>query len=371
MSEIAYYRVSTGGQTIDAQRSAPSSLLQRPFDKEFVDQGVSGTTLAHKRPGFAALLGYVRSGDTLHVFAIDRLGRDALDIQSTVRLLMEKGVVVEVRGLGRIAPGVGTLIVAVLAQIAEMERTAIAERTGAGLAMAKASLAATGLTHRGKTSLGRPPKCDAATVHAWRVAHHASAAQTAEQFGINVSTVKRYSASQAATKRADGRDERRARDDVFCRAIPVSPATSGTIDRDAAVPDDAGRAIGIGLAGAPMPVGADEHGGQSVVSAPAHDDVAEPLVGEIDVPLPLGLDEPAPVAVREGSAQIGEDPMAIGRGDIEPRRPVTLTHRRQNDGRLRKGRDGVNPFGGPRGVDDEPMLPFDDSQGRFGEERGG
>lgn len=371
MSEIAYYRVSTGGQTIDAQRSALSSLSQRPFDREFVDQGISGTTLAHKRPGFAALLGYVRSGDALHVFAIDRLGRDAMDIQSTVRLLMEKGVVLEVRGLGRIAPGVGTLIVAVLAQIAEMERAAIAERTGAGLAMAKESLAATGRTHRGKISLGRPPKLDAAQVHAWRVAHNASAAKTADQFGINVSTVKRYSASQvAAPKRAGWLDDRRSRDDMLGQAVPVSIATSGTINHDAAIPDDASRAVDIGLPGAPVAVGADEDGGKPVVSVPASDDVAKPFVGELDVPLPLGLDERAPVACCEGRAQLGQNPTSINGGDIEPRRTVTLTHSRENGGRVRKGRDGVDPIGRVGSVDYEPMLPFDNAQGRFGDERG-
>lgn len=71
MSRIAYYRVSTNDQSIEAQRTA----MGGSFDREFTDEGVSGGTVAAERPGFAALLSYIREGDTLHVYAIDRLGR--------------------------------------------------------------------------------------------------------------------------------------------------------------------------------------------------------------------------------------------------------------------------------------------------------
>ena len=73
MSRIAYYRVSTGDQHVDAQRQA----LGGQFDKEFTDEGVSGATPAATRPAFAKLLSYVREGDTIYVYALDRLGRDA------------------------------------------------------------------------------------------------------------------------------------------------------------------------------------------------------------------------------------------------------------------------------------------------------
>jgi putative DNA-invertase from lambdoid prophage Rac len=42
-------------------------------------------TMAADRAGFARMLEQVRPGDTLHVWAVDRLGCDALDIQATVR----------------------------------------------------------------------------------------------------------------------------------------------------------------------------------------------------------------------------------------------------------------------------------------------
>jgi len=192
MHRIAYYRVSTGDQSVESQRLA----LGGDFDQEFSDEGVSGGTLAAKRPGFADLLGKVRSGDTVHVYAVDRLGRDALDVQATVRFLIDKGVTVDVHGLGPIGRGVGELILAVLAQVADMERQRITERTQAGRVAARASLAATGRTHRGKESLGRPMAQDAAAVVAWRKSNAASITQTARHFGLSPATVKRYAAAK-------------------------------------------------------------------------------------------------------------------------------------------------------------------------------
>jgi putative DNA-invertase from lambdoid prophage Rac len=191
MSRIAYYRVSTTDQSIDSQRMA----LGGGFDKEFADEGVSGAVPAAQRPGFSALIEYAREGDSVCVYAIDRLGRDALDVQGTVRKLMDRGVAVQVRGLGVIAKGVGELIVAVLAQVADMERKRIVERTAEGRKTARASLAATGKTHKGKESLGRPRGGDAAAVKEWRQKQAASIAQTAAKFGLSAATVKRYCAS--------------------------------------------------------------------------------------------------------------------------------------------------------------------------------
>lgn len=191
MSKLAYYRVSTHDQSIEGQRAS----LPGPFDKEFMDEGVSGAAPAESRSGFAALLGYVREGDTIHIAAIDRLGRDALDIQATVRKLIDKGVAVDVLGLGIIAKGVGELIVAVLAQIADMERNRIKERCDAGRQAAKASLQATGRTHRGKMSLGRPFAADATHVARWRKENDASIKVTAKQFDLSEATVKRYCAA--------------------------------------------------------------------------------------------------------------------------------------------------------------------------------
>lgn len=82
-----YYRVSTNGQSIEAQKAAlPHAKL---IEREFMDEGVSGSIPATDRPGFAAMVDYVREGDTIHVYAVDRLGRDAIDIQ-TIRALLKK-----------------------------------------------------------------------------------------------------------------------------------------------------------------------------------------------------------------------------------------------------------------------------------------
>jgi putative DNA-invertase from lambdoid prophage Rac len=191
MSRIAYFRVSSEGQSIEAQRQA----LGGGFDKEFADEGVSGATLAAERPGFAKLLAYIREGDTLYVYALDRLGRDALDVQTTVRRLLERNVTLDIRGLGPIGRGVGELIVAVLAQMADMERHRIKERCEAGRAAARTALSATGRTHRGKHGLGRPMAANAAEVVAWRKANGASISQTMTHFGISKATVSRYCAA--------------------------------------------------------------------------------------------------------------------------------------------------------------------------------
>lgn len=198
---IAYYRCSTGDQSIEAQRAD----LAGPFDKEYADEGVSGAILAADRPDFAKLLAEVRPGDTLCVYSLDRLGRDALDVQSTVQRLLDNKVAVDVRGLGPIVGDAGKLIVAVLAQVAQMERNRIKERCDSGRVAARAALAATGSTHRGKHGLGRKPVYlnkavggRPEAIAAWRTANGASIAATAKHFDISVASVKRYCAGAAS-----------------------------------------------------------------------------------------------------------------------------------------------------------------------------
>ena len=203
MAHIAYVRVSTLDQSVEAQRHAMLKAAHGvQFDKEFKDEGISGAIPAAKRPGFSALLSFVREGDTLHVYAVDRLGRDALDVQATVRDLINRGVTVDIHGLGPIARGVGELILAVLAQVADMERNRIKERTASGREKATLSLAQTGRTHRGKVSMGRPrgtvgkpgqgTLVNPAEVRAWRQSQSKSIAETAAHWGLSAASVKRY-----------------------------------------------------------------------------------------------------------------------------------------------------------------------------------
>jgi putative DNA-invertase from lambdoid prophage Rac len=170
---IGYYRVLTTDQSVAAQRHA----LGGKFDRKFIDEGIS---------------------DSAHVYAVDRLGRDAIDVQSTVRRLIAAGIVLDIHGIGVLAGDTAQLILAVLAQLAQMERAKIRDRTAAGREAARASLAATGRTHRGKKSLGRPKARDGAEVVAWRSANVASIAETATRFNLSEATIKRYCAQANA-----------------------------------------------------------------------------------------------------------------------------------------------------------------------------
>lgn len=190
MSQIAYFRVSTLDQSIDAQRAALKTL--HSFDREFSDEGISGAVPAMQRSGFASLFDYVREADIVYVSAVDRLGRDAIDVQQTIRSLIAKGVSIHVEGLGIISKGAGEIVIAVLAQVADLERQRIAERTAQGRRLALESLATTGKTHRGKSSLGRPKRADSALVKEWKEKQNASISETAKQFNLSTSTVKRY-----------------------------------------------------------------------------------------------------------------------------------------------------------------------------------
>ncbi|MCJ1962185.1 recombinase family protein [Novosphingobium mangrovi (ex Hu et al. 2023)] len=190
MANIAYYRVSAADQSIESQRHD----LGGPFDREFSDEATSGATVAMTRPGFSAMADYMRDGDTVFVTAIDRLGRDSIDIQTTYRDQFKgRGIRLYVQGLGYVEGEIGEVVLNLMAQFAEMERRRIVARTSAGRETAREVFARTGRTHRGKTILtGRPMAHDPEAVRAWREDNKASIAQTARQFGICLTTVKSY-----------------------------------------------------------------------------------------------------------------------------------------------------------------------------------
>jgi putative DNA-invertase from lambdoid prophage Rac len=195
MATVYYLRVSTKDQSIESQRTALSIPAGASPDAIFSDEGVSGAIDALDRPGFAACAKYCRAGDVLRVAALDRLGRNAIDVQQTFELLIGKGVIVDVLGLGVVAGDCGKLLVTILSGVAQMERARIAQRTEAGRETAKAALAATGRTHKGKASLGRPFATDPAEILAWRAENSASQQVTADHFGVSVATVKRACAA--------------------------------------------------------------------------------------------------------------------------------------------------------------------------------
>jgi DNA invertase Pin-like site-specific DNA recombinase len=82
------------------------------------------------RPGLAALLEYVREGDTVVVWKLDRLGRNTLHILETVKSLTDRGVtlVSTTDGIDS-STAAGRMVIAVLASMAEFERELIKERT--------------------------------------------------------------------------------------------------------------------------------------------------------------------------------------------------------------------------------------------------
>ena len=189
MAKIAYYRCSTLDQSVESQRHT----LGGSFDKEFEDGAVSGAIIASKREGFAAMMAYAREGDTIYVTAIDRLGRDSIDIQTTYRdMIKARNIRLYVNGLGYIEGEMGELILTLMAQFAQMERNRILTRTSAGRELARETLQRTGKTHRGKGSLGRPSATDGAAVVAWRKANNASITETAAHFNISPSSVTRF-----------------------------------------------------------------------------------------------------------------------------------------------------------------------------------
>lgn len=129
---LAYLRVSTDDQTDKAQRHTIESRFK--VSKWFSDEAVSGVTKAKNRPGFGALLQYVREGDTVVVYAIDRLGRDTIDVLQTLEYLKVKGVaVVSIREGFDLSTPVGKAMLTMLAAMAELERSNIKSRQMAGI----------------------------------------------------------------------------------------------------------------------------------------------------------------------------------------------------------------------------------------------
>jgi putative DNA-invertase from lambdoid prophage Rac len=177
---IAYVRVSTDDQTTEAQRHSISQRFN--VNEWFSDEATSGATKALQREGFKALHAYARKGDTVVVAAIDRLGRDTIDVLETVEALKAKGVtVVSMREGFDLSSPVGKAMLTMLAAVAELERANIKARQMAGIERARA---------QGK-KLGAPKLIDDQAVAIWRKENEASIADTAKHWGISTAAVKR------------------------------------------------------------------------------------------------------------------------------------------------------------------------------------
>lgn len=128
MTAIGYARVSTRDQNPALQHDA---LAAADCAKVFTDVA-SGARA--DRPQLAAALDYLRPGDVLTVWQLDRLGRNMRHLLDTVNALHERGV--QFRSLREnidTTTAAGRLIFHVFAALAEFERDLLRERTTAGL----------------------------------------------------------------------------------------------------------------------------------------------------------------------------------------------------------------------------------------------
>lgn len=174
---LGYARVSTGDQDVAGQSLR---LQQAGAIRVFTDVR-SGRTM--ERPGLTALLDYARSGDTLAVVRLDRLGRSLAELLATVVLLKERGIaLVSLEERLDTGSAAGELVFHVFGAIAHFERRLIAERTKDGIAAARA---------RGKRPGRQPLDPDKISAALKLVAAGLSPTMAARQLGLGRSTVYR------------------------------------------------------------------------------------------------------------------------------------------------------------------------------------
>jgi len=147
---VGYARVSTFEQHLDLQ---VDDLRKAGCEKIYSDK-ISGIT--SKRAGLEEALSYMREGDTLVVWKLDRLGRTLKHLIQFIQDLQEKGI--HFKSLKEnidTTSSTGKLIFHIFGALAEFERDIIIERTKAGLEAARA---------RGRKG-GRKPKLDSSKVN--------------------------------------------------------------------------------------------------------------------------------------------------------------------------------------------------------------
>ncbi len=130
---IGYARVSTQEQTLSLQQDA---LTQAGCTRLFTDQ-ISGSKA--ERPGLDEALAFLRTGDVLVVWRLDRLGRSLGHLIETITALSQRGIGFKslTEQIDTTTPS-GKLVFHVFGALAEFERDLIRERTQAGLSAARA-----------------------------------------------------------------------------------------------------------------------------------------------------------------------------------------------------------------------------------------
>ena len=143
--KIGCARVSTDDQNLDLQRDA----LTKAGCVEIYEEKASGRNV--ERIELNHCLRALRSGDSLSVWRLDRLGRSLPDLVRIVGELESRGIAFEsITEKIETGSAAGKLVFHVFAAFAEFERNLIRERTHAGLTAVRA---------RGRTG-GRKPKLD-------------------------------------------------------------------------------------------------------------------------------------------------------------------------------------------------------------------
>jgi DNA invertase Pin-like site-specific DNA recombinase len=134
MALIGYARVSTGDQTLDLQRDA----LREAGCIDIYEEHASGARAT--RPELAAALRTCRTGDTLVVWKLDRLGRNTRHLIEIAEDLAQRGIGLKTLTGFDIDTNTppGRLTLQMLAALAEYERALIQERIMAGIAAARA-----------------------------------------------------------------------------------------------------------------------------------------------------------------------------------------------------------------------------------------
>lgn len=130
---VGYARVSTGEQNLDLQRDA---LQKAGCERVFTDE-MSGAKA--ERPGLSEAFKFIRTGDTLVVWRLDRLGRSLKDLITRMEELRQREIGFKSlhESIDTTSPA-GKLQFHIFSALAEFERDLIRERTMAGLRAARA-----------------------------------------------------------------------------------------------------------------------------------------------------------------------------------------------------------------------------------------
>jgi len=181
-TQLGYARVSTAHQSLCQQNDA---LTAAGVDSAriYTDK-LSGTSTRQQRPGLAALLDYARQGDAIVVVGMDRLGRNAAEVMTTIRDLGERGIVLRSLREGiDTSNASGRMVAGVLASLAELELELGRERRAAARDARRA---------RGQ-SIGRPKALDASKAALVQRMHASgeSATTIATTLGVSRATIYR------------------------------------------------------------------------------------------------------------------------------------------------------------------------------------